>query len=219
MVVAKDIKDIPWRQRHGPILRAMIFHFWSAVNEKSLATISLQLRPQDLPFREMAYAVLCLAAGGRHVNLLPNGNVTANAAFGFVHEGPEYDENSEFVSILASGAHPQGSSPGTSPEGTIYWLDNILVLLTAQLYRPGAADEGISRIVLYCQKHHSTQYVDAVLIFIEHVVLVHVFPGGKMQHTAMMPLLDRYGEPYQEKLEADLMKKMDKRLGKTDQGR
>ena len=213
MVVPKDIKDIPWRQRHGPILRAIIFHFWSGANEKSLAATYLQLSPQDLPFREMAYAVLCIAAGGRDVNLLPSRNVSSNSAFGFVHEGLEYNEDSEFVSILASGAHLQGSSPGTSPEGTIYWLDNVLVVLTAQLYRPGAADEGISRIVLYCEKHHSTQYVDAVLISVEHVVLVHVVPGGKVQHTATMPLLDRSAKSYREKLAAGhktLMKKLSK---------
>ena len=213
MVVPKDIKDIPWRQRHGPILRAIIFHFWSGVNEKSLAATYLQLSPQDLPYREIAYAVLCLAAGGRFVNILPSRNVSSNSAFGFVHEGPGYNEDSEFVSILASGAHLQGFSPGTSPEGTIYWLDNVLVVVTAQLYRPSAAGEGISRIVHYCQKHHSTQYVDAVLISIEHVVLVHVVPSGKVQHTTPMPLLDRYVKPYPERFAAEqekILKKLNK---------
>ena len=222
MFVPKDIKDIPWRQRHGPILRAIIFHFWSCANEKSLAATFLHLGTQDLPFREMAYAVLCLVAGGRHVNLLPSRNVSSNGAFSFVHEGPKYNADSEFVSILASGAHLQDFSPGTSPEGTIYWLDNVLVVLTAQLYRPGAADEGISRIVLYCQKHRSTQYVDAVLISVEHVILVHVAPDGKVQHTATMPLLDRHVRTYWERLAAEkdmLMKKRNKRYRKTNQQR
>ena len=200
MVVPKDIKDIPWRQRHGPILRAIMFHFWAGANEMDLAATFLQLSPQDLPFREMAYAALCLAAGGNNVNLLPSRNVSTNLAYGFIREGPEYNEFSEFVSILASGAHLQGFSPGTSPEGTMYWLDNILVVLTAQLHRPGVADEGISRIVLYCQKHRPSEYVDAVLISVEHVVLVRVVPGEKVRHTATMPLLDRSARPYHERL-------------------
>ena len=221
MVVAKDIKDIPWRQRYGPILRAIIFEFWSCVNATSLAATFLQLEPHDLPFREMAYTVLCLAAGGKNINLLPCHNVYYNDAIGFIHEGQEDSdeeqkefEASEFVSMLASGAHLQGSSPGTSPEGTIYWLDNILVVLTAQLYRPGAVDEGIARIALYCQKHGSTQYVDAVLISVEHVVLVHIDPGGKIQHTAMMPLLDRYAnaKSYEERLDARCENIMKKRM-------
>lgn len=194
-----------------------MFHFWSCANETSLAATFLQPSPQDLPFREMAYAVLCLAAGGKNVNLLPCRDVSFNGAFGFVHEGQEDNEASEFVSILASGAHLQDSSPGTSPEGTIYWLDNVLVVLTAQLYRPGAVEDGIARIVLYCQKHCSTQYVDAVLISVEHVVLVHVVPDGKLQHTVMMPLLDRDAKPYEERLIAEnakLMKERDKRIRK-----
>ena len=210
MVVPKDIKDIPWRQRHGPILRAITFHFWSYANQVSLAAIFLQQGPQDLPFREMAYAVLCLAAGGRHFNLLPSRNVSSKDTFSFVHEGPKYNADSEFVSILASGAHLQGSSPGTSPEGTIYWLDNVLVVLTAQLYRPSTADEGIALIVLYCQNHRSDQYVDAVLISVEHVLLVHVTPDGKVQHTAVMPLLDRHAKPYWQRREAECQERLEK---------
>ena len=87
-----------------------------------------------------------------------------------------------------------------------------MVVLTARLYRPGAVDEGIARIALYCQKHPSTQYVDAVLISVEHVVLVHIFPGGKVQHTATMPLLDRYAKSYEERLDARCKKPMKKRI-------
>ena len=169
----------------------------------------------------MAYAVLCLAAGGKHVKLLPSRTVSFNDAFGFVHEALRHTADSEFVSILASGAHLQDCSPGSSPEGTIYWLDDILVVLTAQLYHAGAADEGIARIARYCQSHCATQYVDALLISIEHVVLVHVAPDGKVQHTATMALLDRDAKPYWEKLpdHGKLKEKRDKRYRKTEQGR
>ena len=96
MVVAKDIKDIPWRQRHGPILRSIIFQFWSCVNAASLAATFLQLEPHDLPFREMAYTVLCLAAGGKNIHFLPCQNVCYNDAFGFISEGQEdSDEGQE----------------------------------------------------------------------------------------------------------------------------
>ena len=169
----------------------------------------------------MAYAVLSLAAGGRHVNFLPCRNVSSHGAFGFVHEGCEHTADSELVSILASGAHLQGSSPGTSPEGTIYWLDNVLVVLTAQLYHADAMDEGIARIVRYCQNHCATQYVDAVLISVEHVVLVHVAPDGKVQQTATMPVLDPYAKSYHERLfdHEELMKKRNNRRRKTDRER
>ena len=233
MVVSKDIGDIPWRQRHGPSLRALIFFCWSYSNEDSLAASLLQMNPEDLPFREMVYAILCLAAGGKNLHVLSSKNVKLNGVFGFIHEGRQHNANSEFVSNLASGAHLQGLLPGSSPEGTVYWLDDILVVLTAQLYRPGAVDEGIAGIVHHCQKNHPTQYVDAVLISVEHVVLVHVTPDGKIQHTAVMPLVniknhlsmsasDRYAESYLEKLtgkEDVFMKTEEKKRRKANQER
>ena len=166
----------------------------------------------------MTYAILCLAAGGSHVSILPSENVSSNTAFGFVHEGPKYNADSDFVSVLASGAHLHGLSPGTSPEGTIYWLNNVLVVLTAQLFRPGAASKGIARIVLHCQDHCPTQAVYAVLISVEHVVLVHVAPDGNVQHTATMPLLDRYAKPYPERQRAESRKFLQKAMDKGDIG-
>ena len=214
MVVPKDIRDMHWRQRHGPILREVVFYAWSSANEDSLAATLLQWNPEDFPFREIAYAALCLAAGGKNISVVSSDEVNTDGAFGFIKEGPEYNADSEFISDLAFGAHLQGCPPGSSPEATIYWLDDVPVVLTAQLYRPGAVDEGIARVVHYCQENHSAEYVDAVLISVEHVVLLHVIPGKEVQHTAIMPLFniehhltmavnDRYAKPYLEKLAAN----------------
>ena len=213
MVIAKDIKDIPWRQRHGPILRGLIFFFWAKAMEDTLAASLLQFNPEDYPFREIAYAIFCLAAGGRNASIISTDKVWSNGAFGFMHDGSGRTPDSEFISTLASGAHLQGFSPGSSPDTTIYWLENVLVVLTAQLYLPGAADEGIERIVQYCKEGHSTEYVNAVVISIEHVILVHVGPGGKVQRTDIMPLFEienhlsmavehRYAKDYLGKLAA-----------------
>ena len=209
----------------------LMFYLWSSAHEDLLAATLLQLNPKDLPFREIAYAALCLAAGGRNFSVVASKHVSANGVFGFIHEGTEYNEESEFISVLASGAHLQGSPPGSSPEATIYWLDNVLVVLTAQLYCPGAVDEGVARIVRYCQDNHPGEKVDAVLISIEHVVLVQVTPGGDVQHTAIMPLFyirnhltmsvnNRYAESYLEKLGAkdeNFMKNEAKKQRKANQ--
>lgn len=136
----------------------------------------------------MAYAALCLAAGGEDINVVSSQAVAVNGAFGFIGNGPEYNADSVSISMLASGADLQGFPPGSSPEGTIYWFNNVLVFLATHLYLPGAADNGISRVVDYCRKNHLAEYVDAVLISVEHVVLVHVTPAKKVQHTAVMPL-------------------------------
>ncbi len=189
----------------------LLFHFWSSANEGLLAAQLLQMNPEDLPFREFAYSALCLAAGGKNINIIPSENLRPKYVHGFIHEGQGKNADSEFIGVLASGAHLQGSPPGSSPQGTLYWLDNVLVVLTAHLYRPGAADEGIARIINYCQQDHSQEHVDAVLISVEHVVLVHITPSREIQHTAVMPLFDiknhltmsasdRYARHYLEKL-------------------
>ena len=95
----------------------------------------------------------------------------------------------EFVSVLATGAHIHGNLPGSAPQTTIYWLDGVLVMLTAQLFQPNAVHDGISCISGYCQENRPNDYVDAVLISIEHVVLIHVSPDG-IQHSPLLPLFD-----------------------------
>lgn len=206
-------------------MRAVIFHLFSSGNEDLLAATLLQLNPEDLPFREFAYAALCLAAGGKNISVVSGNNLSTNDIFGFIHEEPEYNANSDFISHLATGAHLEGCPPGSSPEANIYWLDNVLIVLAAQLYRPSAVDEGIARVVRYCQENHSADYVDSVLISVEHVVLIYVTPGGSVQHTAVMPLFnienhftmavsDRYAKPYLEKLAAKDEKFMGKEAKK-----
>ena len=213
MVIPKDIKDIPWRQRHGPILRGLIFYFWSKATEDALAASLLQFNPEDFPFREIAFAILCLAAGGSNVNIISSDTVSSNGVFGFMHDGADRAPNSEFISTLVSGAHLQDSTPGSSPDATMYWLDSVLVVLTTQLYLPGTANEGIERIIHYCKEEHSSEYINAVMISIEHVILFHVSPGGKVQRTKIMPLFeienhlsmavqDRYTTDYLGKLAA-----------------
>ena len=208
-----------------------MFQIWSQAQEDLLAATLLQLDPEDLPFREFAYAALCLAAGGKNINVVPSRNVKTNGIFGFIDKNPEYNAESDFFSRLASGGHLEGFSPASSPEATIYWLDNVLVFLTAQLYRTGAVDQGIARVIRYCQDNHPAGCVDAVLISVEHVVLIHVTPGEKVQHTAIMPLFnienhltmavnDRYANRYLEKLamkDEKFMKKEAEKMRKIDQ--
>ena len=205
-----------------------MFYLWSHANENKLAASLLQLSPEDLPFREFAYAALCLVAGGTNINVIPSKNLSTNDAFGYIHEGQEENSGS-FMSVLASGAHLQGSSPGSSPKDTIYWLNNVLVFLTAQLYRPGAPEQEIARIFHYCHTNHPGENVDAVSISVEHVILVHITPDRKVQRSAVMPLFnienhvtmsvsDRYAPSYLKKLgakEDDFMAKEAKKRRKA----
>ena len=181
---------IPWRRRHGPILRQLVFRLWAKSVTEGLAATLLQWVPEDLPFREIAYAALCLTSSGKHVEFLPQRFLKKVVVHGFIDD-PDRSTSlgQEFVSDLTTGAHVHGNIPGSAPQSTIYWLDGVLVMLTAQLFRSNAVQDEISFISDYCQKNHPGDCIDAVLMFIEHVVLVHVSPNG-IQYSRPLPLFD-----------------------------
>lgn len=180
--------------------------------QDGLAATLLQWTPEDFPFREIAFAVLCLALGERHVTVLPsNILIMEDGLFGNIKSEDHSGTGTAFVSGLATGAHVQGLRPGSSPKEVIYWLEGVLVFLTTQLFRAQAVSDEVSRVAKYCQQYYPEDIVDAVLISIEHVVLIHIIPNTEVQHTALMPLFqvenhlsldvrDRYASTYLEKL-------------------
>lgn len=48
----------------------------------------------------------------------------------------------------------------------------------------------MARVIRYCQDNHPAECVDIVLISVEHVALIRITPGEKVQHTAIMPLFN-----------------------------
>ena len=194
--------------------------------EDALAAGLLQWSPQDLPFREIAFAILCLVLGGEHMTVIPESYLTANSTFA-LRSGSSSEL--ELISRLTTGAHVQSNTPGSSPEGDIYWLGGVLVVLATQLYRPGVVEAGILRVAEYCHKNHPNECVDAILLSIEHVVLIHIFSPKEVQHSALLPLFDisnhltmdardRYASSYLEKLaskDEKFLKKQQKMLRKA----
>ena len=123
------------------------------------------------------------------MSVLPDTHLWNSAVYGNISD-PEAapPENHEFVGFLGSGAHLQGKPPGTAPQDTFYWFDGVFVVLVAQLLRPNAMDEGISFVQKYYHDSHTNDSIDAVLISIEHVVLIHISASKKTQHTPILPL-------------------------------
>ena len=164
--------------------------------EDSFAATLLQLTPSDFLFREIAYAILCMAVGGRYVSIFPKRLISNNSAFGFVvGEERELTKSSEFYSILGSGAHRHGEAPGSAPKDIIYWFEGVLVFLVAQLFREDDVDRNLTYAYQYCEKHYPNIIVDAVLISIEHAILVHIVPANdlqeaEIQYTNVLPLVE-----------------------------
>ena len=203
VVSPKNVADIPWRRRHEPILRSRLFWIWTTTLEDKLAATLLQWSPEDLPFREIAFAILCLVSGGKNIAILPNRSLPANKTLGKL--------GSEIISSLTAGAHVSDGATGSSPAETTYWLDGVLVFLTGQLYQPNAVELEVTRVAKYCHDNYPNDCVDAVIVSIEHVVLVHIIPQKEVQYSNIMPLINienhlsmdarsRYNRSYLDKL-------------------
>lgn len=172
IVKPKTIADIGCRCQHGPSLRWMIFSIWSQNMHQILTASLLQWSTPDLPFRETAFAALCIASGSQNIVVLPADKSKSKR---------KHNDLIALADQISEGSDDEKSlpklreSPGSSPEKMIYWLDDVLVMLATQLYRPQVVDESVAFIAQYCRILHPQDTIDAVLISIEHVVLVHIF--------------------------------------------
>lgn len=144
--------------------------------------------PGDLPFREIAFAASCLAAGEGHTMIVPE--VTIKDQYRFSTTGGAIFNGEEFVSDLASEVHLAGTSRGSAPEQTVYWMANVLIFLTSRLFEITALPEGIRNAEAYCQRNHPRERIDAILISVEHVVLLHIVSGVEVQHSSLMVLFE-----------------------------
>lgn len=147
----------------------------------------LQLSTRDLPFREIAFAALCIASGSRNMVVLPADEHKPKRKFNDLHAlaDPIPEESDDERSLPGV---PE--SPGFSPEEVIYWLEDALIVLATQLYGPQVVEERVTFIARYCQMHRPRDTIDAVLISIEHVILLHIDPQKMIQRTALLPLFD-----------------------------
>ncbi|KAG7005749.1 hypothetical protein G7Y79_00018g045560 [Physcia stellaris] len=195
IVTPKSLADIPWRRRHGPILHLLLFSVWSNYIKTPLATTLPQWDAEDAPFQEIAFTILCLAAGGKHVQALNTASST-RTLFGYdrVHalvscEG-DHERQPEAMSLAMSGSCLADGLPAFPAGQMIYWFDNVLVVLTTRLDGSRAVDDGVDRVVGYCRENCPASCVDAVLMSIQHVVLIRLLANGGVQHSALLPLFD-----------------------------
>ena len=151
-----------------------------------LAVMLLQWTPDDPPFREIAFATLCLALGGSHVRITSDEELGVEERYQTIN-----GKTIGRPSVLNIGADDDTDCviPKSAPEETVYWLEGVLVVLASQLFRSGALEDGVSRVVEFCQTNCAGDSIDAILMSIEHVVLIHITPGVEVQHTALLPLI------------------------------
>lgn len=214
-VKAKGLNAFSTMQRHGPLLRARVFKFFQSASEEFLEATLLSWRPDEFPFRETAYAILCLASASFNLSFIPTHQVSQMGRIGYADFKPTEggSEKAEFLAHLGVGRHLEGVPPGSSPDSEMYWFDGALVSLAAQLLDcPEVFSGAVARVVEYCRSQRPNQCVNAILTSIEHVVLMRIYPGGEVERTELLLFFDipnhismaangRYHSDYLEKLQ------------------
>ncbi|KAL8671581.1 MAG: hypothetical protein Q9168_003925 [Polycauliona sp. 1 TL-2023] len=166
---------------------------------KGLSETLLQWRIDNFAFRELAYSILCIAAGGQYMTTREDRHTKQDFSHVFTHsrcwsgsKRPDYfqfhfqyDAPTEFESSFLSGSHLDSMLPGVSLKSTVYWFSGALIVLVARLQDPCVLEQGLHQILQY---RHQVRSFNAVLLSIEHLVLVKVFPEGGIEHTEIMAL-------------------------------
>ena len=200
IVTSKGINGFHPTQRHEPLFCARIFQTFQRAQMQVLAHLLLGWKPDDFPFREIAFTILCLATGRQNVSLVEDVRVANDDAHGSANlmNNTNDDVEPEFLAHMGVGSHFNHNPAGSAPKSSMYWFEGILVHLVARLDNPDIVPESVARVVQCARESCSRQSVDAVLISIAHIVLVRVFAGDKVQHTKPLPLFIFRDQPCQE---------------------
>ena len=192
LVKPKNADQPPRCPLAGDRLRWMLFSFIQESWQRDLSVGLLSWQAQDLPFRELAHFILCLASGGNHLALLDQRRAkrpySGASYLGMTTEGSS-EPDIELATSLGVGYHMAGLPIGSAPEETKYWFEGALICLVPRLNHPGILQPAIADAVQYGCAHSTTNFFNAVLISIEHLVLIKLFPDGTVDHTDVLPLI------------------------------
>ena len=183
VVKPKPINDVLQSHSKGAQLRCQLFDFFQENQQENLSLALLGWTTSDLPFRELAYFILCLAAAGEYFSLTDHRNIIVQHLYGVV-AGVETADEVDFISSLGSGCHKQGLPIGSAPSESKYWFEGALVSLVPRLDQPGNLEGAVADALQYGRSSFN-----AVLISIEHFVLLKSFPSGRVDHSKLLSLL------------------------------
>lgn len=176
----------------GPRLRWMLFNFFQTSQQRDLSVTLLSWQAQDLPFRELAFFILCLASGGEHLALVDERRVKLpyndGLYLGMMTDG-ESEGDTELATSLGVGYHMDGLPMGSAPKETKYWFDGALICLVPQLDHPSILEKAIADAITYGRANCTAFSFNAVLMSIEHMVLIKSLPDGSVDHTNLLPLI------------------------------
>lgn len=97
--------------------------------------------------------------------------------------------DTELATCLGVGYHMTGLPVGSAPKDTKYSFEGALVCLVPRLDYPGLLENAIADAIEYGRARCTRNSFNAVLLSIEHLVLIKSFPDGGVDHTELLPLI------------------------------
>ena len=192
LVTPKKTDRIQSSYLTGSRLRWMLFDIVQESLQEDLSVSLLSWQAQDLPFRELVFFILCLATGGEHLTLLDQRRMKipySGALYLGITTDNSPEPSIELASCLGVGYHMADLPIGSAPEETKYWFDGALICLVPRLDCAGVLEEAIADAMEYGRAKCTASSFNAVLISIEHIVLIKSFPDGTVDHTEPLPLI------------------------------
>ena len=128
----------------------MLFNFFQMSQQYDLSINLLSWQAQDLPFRELAYFILCLATGGEHLALVDQRRVKepyADCLYIGVMTKDTSEGDTELAICLGVGYHMKSLPVGSAPKDTKYWFKGALVCLVPRLDYPGLLENAIAALL------------------------------------------------------------------------
>ena len=174
----------------APLIVALAYLRLSAKLGDSAARASPVWRPGDFLFKELCLAILCLASMSPESLSLETVRHDCDhpgyGLLGFVKKA-EIERKVELVSGFARGFHLPHTSPGSAPTHDSYMFHDVLVVLFENLGTLQSIKAGVSRCI-HQGRERGLDSFHGVVISMDHLVLLQVFPDGHVEHTKSLPL-------------------------------
>ena len=192
LVKPKRLDHISSSHLTGQRLQWMLFNFIQSSQQRDLSATLLTWKAQDLPFRELVFFILCLAIGGQYLALVDQRRVKdpyGNGLYLGMLTDNDLGDYSELATSLGVGYHMDGLPMGSAPQETKYWLEGALICLVPQLNYPGILEKAIVDAIGYGRADCTKNSFNAVLMSIEHLVMIKSHSDGSVDHTELLPLI------------------------------
>lgn len=157
-------------------------------NDPMTATNDTVTDKSDFLFRELIFAMLCLASCSTDLVRLVSGRHIIHKS-GWRFAGILKDPQPEFTASIFQGFHLPDKQAGSAPKTDCYWLSGVLVYLVLELGTEALVQDAIIDVAQRGRSEGREEF-SAIIVSVDRAVLVRVLDGA-VQHTRRLRLIHR----------------------------